>query len=446
MKALVVTLLLSSVAAAASPTVAVMPFRDLSGGKGSIGEAIRETVTSDLKDVPGLKIIERGNIDKVLAEQNLQASRADLDPTSSVKVGKLLGATLIVTGAYQRAEKSVRLTARFVKVETGEIVGTAKVDGAQADFLSLQDRITVDLLKSAGIESRHVQKFAARPRPKVKSLKTVELYGDAVVEKDDNKRQEILVAALNEDPSFVYAARDLDALEKRLKALEAAAKREQEKGIIETRDKIAKETDPQKKQALQMNLLGALMTHRRYAQLVVESRAIMNGPPPGPNPYYAIDELAGQWLVTGLSMLKQRDAVLREGEAFLNRYPRSQYFNTVKMMMQTVIDEKRKEEEGKTEIKAKLADMGSRSRWDLCHVARIYQFSHLWKESIRLFRACIDTSAGDPANAWQGIVYAATQIGDWPLARKAAAEFEKQPDKNLASSVKAMMSMVPVDN
>ena len=55
---------------------------------------------------------------------------------TTVKVGKLLGASLIVTGAYQRGGSSVRLTARFVKVETGEVVGTAKVDGATSDFLS----------------------------------------------------------------------------------------------------------------------------------------------------------------------------------------------------------------------------------------------------------------------------------------------------------------------
>src|SRR5437764_13655737 len=134
--ALVLAWLPGGARAGTSPTVAVMPFKDLSGQKGSIGEAIRETVTTDLKDVPGLRVIERSNIDRILAEQNLQANKSDLDPLSTVKVGKLLGATLIVAGAYQKAGSTVRLTARFVKVETGEVVGTAKVDGSNADFLT----------------------------------------------------------------------------------------------------------------------------------------------------------------------------------------------------------------------------------------------------------------------------------------------------------------------
>src|SRR5262249_7566319 len=148
------------------PVVAVMPFKVLSGDKASFGEALRETVTTDLKEVSGLRVIERGNIDKILAEQNLQAARADLDTASAVKVGKLLGASLMVTGAYQKAAAMVRLTARFVKVETGEIVGTAKVDGAASDFLKLQDRVTAELVRSAGLEAKKVEQIAERKRPK----------------------------------------------------------------------------------------------------------------------------------------------------------------------------------------------------------------------------------------------------------------------------------------
>src|SRR6266513_734859 len=97
-------LLVASTALAAVPTVAVLPFRDLSGGKASVGEAIRETVTSDLKTLGGVRVV------------------------------KLIGATLIAVGAYQQAASDVRLTARFVQVDTGEIVGTAKVDGRASEF------------------------------------------------------------------------------------------------------------------------------------------------------------------------------------------------------------------------------------------------------------------------------------------------------------------------
>src|SRR5204863_282040 len=67
-------LLVASTASAAVPTVAVLPFRDLSGGKASVGEAIRETVTSDLKTLGGVRVVERAQLDRVLGEQHLQGT------------------------------------------------------------------------------------------------------------------------------------------------------------------------------------------------------------------------------------------------------------------------------------------------------------------------------------------------------------------------------------
>jgi TolB-like protein len=213
MSHLLVALLLAALPArAATPTVAVMPFKDLSGGgAGAVGEAIRETVTTDLKEVSGLRVIERGNLDKILAEQNLQAQRADLDPATAARIGKLLGATHICAGAYQKVAPQVRLTARFIKVESGEIVGTAKVDGQASNFLKLQDRITALLLAKAGL-GHHSKKIEERSRPPVKSLDTLEFYGQAVLADNDDLRKKYLKLALAEDENFAYAAKDLAAL------------------------------------------------------------------------------------------------------------------------------------------------------------------------------------------------------------------------------------------
>jgi TolB-like protein len=112
-------------------TVAVMPFRDLTArAKAHVGEAIREVVTNDLKQISDLRVVERGSLDKVLSELKLQVQARDLDNATLARVGKILGASVIVIGAYQEATPLIRLTARFVKVETSEVVGSAKVDGS----------------------------------------------------------------------------------------------------------------------------------------------------------------------------------------------------------------------------------------------------------------------------------------------------------------------------
>jgi TolB-like protein len=441
-------LLVSSVARAATPTVAVMPFKDLTGGRGSIGEAIRETVTTDLKDVPGLRVIERANIDRILAEQNLQAMKSDLDALSTVKVGKLLGATLIVAGAYQKAAASVRLTARFVDVETGEIKGTAKVDGAASEFLSLQDRVTVELLRSAGIAAPQVQKFAQRARPKVKSLKTVELYGDAVVETDDHKKQEFLKLALDEDPTFVYASRDLDELEKRLKKYDAASTAAQDKQVRELRERFFRERDPDKRALMAMQVYSGLLTSRRYRTLATECRSVLAGPPP-PRPTQPgavpLDELCAYYLVLSESQLKQGDRVLSDGEAFLRKHTSSIYFKSVEGLMQTVIGQRRKQEEGKSKVAGELAQLDTRQKWDLCRVARVYKFNGQAVEAQRLFRACLEVGLHPRGETLRDLVFEDIELGDWKAARAHADELAHTDDKIFATIRQAIELQIPAD-
>jgi TolB-like protein len=155
---------------AAEPVVAVMPFRDLSAARAPVGEAIRETLTVDLRDT-GVRVVERGAIDRVIAEQSLEDKKRDLPAIGAVRVGTLVGATWIVTGAYQRAGGEVRMTARVVDVASGELRGSAKVDGAADELLALQDRVLAVRLGGAvggegaeDDEARAPQGALPRPR------------------------------------------------------------------------------------------------------------------------------------------------------------------------------------------------------------------------------------------------------------------------------------------
>jgi TolB-like protein len=403
----------ASAAAWAGPAVAVMPFRDLSGGKGAVGEAIRETVTTDLKDVPGLTVVERGAIDKILAEHNLQSTKTELDPLSTVRVGKLLGATLIVTGAYQKAAASVRVTARFVKVETGEVVGSAKVDGAASDFLELQDRITAELLKSAGM-GKQVERFAKRARPKVKSIKTLELYGDAVAEPNEEKKVEYLKLALNEDPAFEYALRDLDALEKRLRSLEKVQRVAEDKKIEDLRKQIAAETDLDKRRNLEGLMAGQLMTSRRWLELRKLARTTKTG-----------TDGAAFYLVMSHQNLHDWDAVLRDGEQFLQRYPSSMYFAAVKSYVEQAISKKRKIAEGKDKVIAELAKIEGDRRWDLCQFAYVYRNHDQHQEARRFFRACMEVGTRPAKEILSHLVGEDMECGDWSQAKKDLQELRR---------------------
>jgi TolB-like protein len=430
--------LAGSARAASMPTVAVMPFKDLAGGRGAIGEAIRETVTSDLRDVGGLKVVERSFIDKVLAEQNLQARKTELDPSATVAVGRLLGASLLVTGAYQRAGQVVRLTARFVDVETGQIVGSAKVDGPEVDFLELQDRVTAELLRSAKIEKPRVQKFAARRRPKLKNLKAVEIYGDAVVAVDPARKKELLEQALAQEPDFVYASRDLDALARRLREYEAIRAAESSVELKALLEALRKETDPQKQGELFFRIYPKLTSQRRWVLLESLSRELLAKQPPPTFGSFDLEELLRANLVTSASMQQEHDRVLREGDAFLARYPTGMQFGAVKSLVESSLKWKREVEEGKTKGPAAVAALDPMFAGEPCRVALEWLTHKQLAEARREFEKCVVTPSKmyPPTFAIQMLVTVTTQQGDVKAARGWLAKLE-QADPKLWETMKS---------
>jgi TolB-like protein len=425
------------------PTVAVMPFKNLAGTGAQVGEAIRETVSSDLRGVTELRVLERGNVDRVLQEERLQEKDADLDAPTTARVGKLLGATMIVIGAYQQSGDQVRLTARFVQVETGEIVGTAKVDGPVFDFLKLQDQVTVELLKSLGAAPKSVRRFQGRARPPLRSLKPLELYAKAVVEKDDAKRRDILRDAVKEEPAFDYAAQDLAALEERMKGYDAAARKAEEQALAERRAAVARAKSAERG-PLELQLLGALMQMRRYHELLRESREVL-AHPEAHGGSMAV-ELAGYEVIQAEQLLKDWDALLRDGERFLKRAPGSPYFSSVETLMRRTIDDKRKVDEGKEQVYPALTKLRSDDRWDLCRIATVYEQHAQFPEARRLVRACIAVDPGAKKSAYVTLVRLDIACADWPAARQDLASLEREDPPAYKIHRSGYEFQVPIDD
>jgi TolB-like protein len=408
------------------PTVAVMPFKDLSAtGKSRVGEAIRETVTTDLKDVTGLKVIERSSIDQVIAEQNLQAKKTDLDTIATVRVGTLLGATLIVTGAYQRVGEGVRLTARFVSVETGEVKGSAKVDGAAGDLLALQDRVTVQLLKSAGIGEPQQRRFVARAREKV-PLRAFELYGEAVTEPDAEARKHKLELTIGASPHFDYAVRDLSALEKRVITYGDAAERARairnKEELEKAEHALAVAKDPVAVFTAWQQMLLQLNGQRRWHRLIRQARYLVEHPPPKPASWAGADSLAETALgliADAYYALNDDDGVLATEEELMRRFPASRRFDTARWRVKNAIENKRKAEEGKKKIAAKLAELSPEQRADGCRVAHEYADWNLWREAIRAAESCLDTDDEKrETQALSDLAHYAYKAGDFAATRR----------------------------
>lgn len=69
------------------------------------------------------------------------ALSADLTQRGLLVVGHQVGATWLVSGAFQHLGSDLRIIARVIDVRTGDIVYTNKLDGSMHDLFGLQDRI-----------------------------------------------------------------------------------------------------------------------------------------------------------------------------------------------------------------------------------------------------------------------------------------------------------------
>jgi TolB-like protein len=432
-------------AAAKGATVAVMPFRDLSGGSKFVGEAIRETVTSDLKQLGSLRVVERGSLDKILSEQGLQAQQQDLDLPTAVKIGKVLGASLIVIGAYQKLTPQVRLTARFVKVETSEIIGTAKVDGGIREFLRLQDRVTAALLRSAGfaVHAKRVLDDSER-RPELSNFQTLELYGQAVTSDNDMMRRQYLAAAVAADNNFSYAVKDLEALEKRIAEYQATSLAMKEKELQLIEEKLRTTTDRTGIAELTYKRIVILFGLRRHHAVAREVRTFFEGLPTGATIDKWVEGIA-LFMVQADLIVRDREALLRDGEQYLQRAPGATNFGAVKQIVEQAITQKRQLVDKQKKSEEELATLSHSQRWDLCMVAMRYSVHEQYDEAKRLFQACFKVGTHKPDEYFDRMAMGAYMAGDWKGLKKVLVEWAQVDAKKAKEWKQGIEHGIPAD-
>jgi serine/threonine protein kinase/Tfp pilus assembly protein PilF len=160
----------------AGNSLAVMTFTNITREPTDewIGSGIAETVSADLKNIHGLTVIGRERIYDAL--RNLQSSEtAAVDDRFAIEIGRGLGARWIVSGGYQRFGEQIRITARFVEVETGVVLRNVKIDGALSDIFALQDRIVFELTHDLSLHL-HGSEIAQIQKPETRSVEAYELF------------------------------------------------------------------------------------------------------------------------------------------------------------------------------------------------------------------------------------------------------------------------------
>jgi TolB-like protein len=182
----------SSAFAQSKPTVAIMYFNDDAIGKAQqelapLSKGICDVLITEMADNPGIKVIERDQLQSILAEQKLSTDKA-VDAATAVKVGKLLSVHHMLFGGFVTDPSGTMvLTVRSVDVETSVVEYTASVTDKTANLLSIIHRLAVKM--NAGLKLPDIPKQVGEVRQAKDEkipFQAVMLYSKGLQAKDEN--------------------------------------------------------------------------------------------------------------------------------------------------------------------------------------------------------------------------------------------------------------------
>jgi TolB-like protein len=192
----------------------VLPFDNRTGEAryDVMEKGLSDMLLTDLASAEGLSVVERARLADVLAEQKLQRS-ALFDPATALKVGKLAGATHIVTGSLLKADPELRLDVRLVDVKSGRVLFGDKVVGPSDRLFELEQSLVTRFLDGLG------QKGVLAARSGPSRVSTLLAYAQAVDRADQGELKEAsqaMAEVMKSDSDFRLAKDRYTELLKRL--------------------------------------------------------------------------------------------------------------------------------------------------------------------------------------------------------------------------------------
>jgi curli biogenesis system outer membrane secretion channel CsgG len=171
-----------------------------------LGKGIADMLITELSANPGIRVVERDQLQKLLGEQDLAAG-GRVDAETAARVGKLLGARHMILGGFVTdARGNMRLVARAVDVETSRVEYVQTLDDKTDNFMAMVSRLAERM--NAGMKLPALPKAArdaSAERARKLPFQTAMLYARAISEDDKGNRDkavELYRAVLQQFPGY----------------------------------------------------------------------------------------------------------------------------------------------------------------------------------------------------------------------------------------------------
>jgi tetratricopeptide (TPR) repeat protein len=191
-------------------TIAVMPFR-YTGADSSLRpleRGLAAIVVTDLSRVRRLRLVEREQLQALLDELRLAAS-GRVDPATSARSGRLMGAGQVVQGQFSEVPTaSFRVDASMVRASDAQISATGSGSDRLQALFDIEKTVVFQLLDKLGITLTPGERTAISERP-TRDIQAFLLYSRGLEARDRGDftaAAQAFQAAAQRDPGFAAAA------------------------------------------------------------------------------------------------------------------------------------------------------------------------------------------------------------------------------------------------
>lgn len=199
--------------------VAILDFENISGipKYDGLGKAMSSMLISDIEanvSPKRLQLVERAQIQKVIKEQNFQAS-GSVNKSTAVQAGKILGVDYLLVGDIYVLNDELIINARLTNTETGDIVFAKKQEGKTVGWLTLKTIIAKDLATSFSLPFTEPTILDTEI-----PVATITTFGNAVTAKDAGNielAESLSSTIVDFNPEFRYVddlKKEIDDLKK----------------------------------------------------------------------------------------------------------------------------------------------------------------------------------------------------------------------------------------
>jgi adenylate cyclase len=183
------------------PSIAVLPFDNLSGSKDQefLADGLTETIISALSTIPEMFVIARNSTFTYKGK-----------PVKVQQVAEELGVRYVLEGSIQRDGDRLRVTAQLVDAVSGHHLWAERYDRQSADIFAVQDDITLQIVSALHLELTEGER-ARFDMGSTKNLRAWSLYIKGITlfrrftQKDNQNARRLFQEAVDLDPRYVGA-------------------------------------------------------------------------------------------------------------------------------------------------------------------------------------------------------------------------------------------------